>query len=240
MQLPPPPILQQSQQLPSSTRIVDLDRQHQHMPPGTRVERQDQQSTTYQHIDAHPNPYGHSTPNLSEMSPPIQARINTDPYQQQHNQRQQGGVGQVQGGSGQSPSVGQGFPPRDIPKMDPSQIIIDEQARPNYIPTEHQTIDQAYLQQYEKNTQREIDEYLDKHKRESKWTSIWESSQIPIMIGLLFFVFNMPIASMLIKKYMSVMDMHDVDGNFSISGLLIKSVVFGITYYLVQLLFNSI
>ena len=210
---------QPSQSSQSSTRIVDLDRQqfqHQHLPPTTRNERVDQSSTSYQHlVDIHPNPYGHSTQKLEDMRPPMPPRGSEIPR-----------------GSETQPNTG--FPPNDMPKKEQSQITIDEQTRPNYIPQAHQTIDQSYLQQYEKNTQREINEYMDKHKRESRLTKLWECSQIPIIVGLLFFMFNIPIISSFVTKYLTFMVIYDANGMFNISGLIFKSIAFGFSYYILN------
>jgi len=231
-------------QQPSSTKIIDLDRQQHQLPSfsinNDRIDTASS-STTYKPINVHPSPYGYPS-NGYEMPPPIPVRGGAS--LSDYDITGQGG----QGGQGYNPTISlnqqseimptmnqpTGILPRDIPKGDISKLTTDEQIITGYIPPAKQTIDQAYLQQYEKNTQRELDEYLDKHSRESKLTQLWESCQIPIFIGIMFFIFNLPIVSTIILKYLSFMATYDVAGNFVLSGLLFKSAFFGIIYYFIM------
>jgi len=56
--------------------------------------------------------------------------------------------------------------------------------------------------------------------------------QIPSFIGILFFVFQMPLIDALIFKKFSFMRIYNEDGNFNFYGLFVKSLMFGFSYSL--------
>jgi hypothetical protein len=55
--------------------------------------------------------------------------------------------------------------------------------------------------------------------------------QVPIVIILLYFFFQMPIMNTLLFKKFSFLSIYNDDGNFNLSGLMLKSILFGATYY---------
>jgi hypothetical protein len=58
--------------------------------------------------------------------------------------------------------------------------------------------------------------------------------QTPILICILFFIFQLPIINTIIFKKFSFLSLHNEDGNFNFYGLLFKSMMFGSLFYSVQ------
>jgi len=132
-----------------------------------------------------------------------------------------------------SPSFQQSLPPRDMPK-DPSVYTNDEQIQANYIPplpAVSMNISNEYMKKYEKEKEKEWKEHAEKKRKQSRFETIIENSQIPIFVAILFFIFHMPIVNNYIFRKLSFLAIYDSDGNFNTYGLLLKSVLFGISFY---------
>ncbi len=167
----------------------------------------------YQPINAHPNPYGNqqTAPEglpLPEASP-------------QRNQQQYTVENMPQ----------QRLPSRDIPinTLDYQQ---DNEIKPNHVPSVKLTSD--YIRDYEKANEEELKLHRQqKYRQETAHDTISEL-QIPILITVLYFIFQMPIVTTMMRKYLSFANLYSEDGNFNITGLLFKSVLFGSLYYFMQ------
>ena len=192
-----------------STRITDLPEnlggQVSGMPPTQKIQqRESVQSMTYQTIDPHPNPYGHPPPSVPQLPTTSFSNI------QQHQQ----------------------LPPRDFPK-DTTQYTQDEQIQANYIPplpNYQKNITNEYMLQYEREKEKELKTHEEKKKKKSKKDEIIEQSQLPIFLSILFFLFNMPFINRMFFQRFAFL--YEADGNISTYGLLMKSSLFGIAYYL--------
>jgi hypothetical protein len=132
-----------------------------------------------------------------------------------------------------APSFQQSLPPRDIPK-DSINYTNDAQVQPNYIPplpAVSMNISNEYMMKYEQEKQKEWKEHAEKKRKQSRFETIIENSQIPIFVALLFFIFHMPIVNNYIFRKFSFLSIYDTDGNFNTYGLLLKSALFGFIYY---------
>lgn len=174
-------------------------------------------SNTYMPIDVHPNPYGIPQPPPGGMLPP------------EHTQGRVGG-GAMEGPS-YVPDVPQRLPQRDIP-MNTMDHIQDEQVQPNYIPLPKLTSD--YIQDYQVSHDHQIREYEEKKMREKTREHWIDIVQWPILVGLLYFVFQLPIINTLIFKRLSFLSIYREDGNFNLLGLSLKSTVFAVLYLGIQ------
>lgn len=160
--------------------------------------------SSYTPIDLHPNPYGHPPPSVPTYPSP----------------------------SFQQKSASQTLPPRDIPK-DPTVYTNDEQIQANYIPplpNYQKNITNEYMLQYEREKEKELKTHEEKKKKKSKKDEIIEQSQLPIFLSILFFLFNMPFINRMFFQRFAFL--YEADGNISTYGLLMKSSLFGIAYYL--------
>jgi len=124
----------------------------------------------------------------------------------------------------------QRLPSRDIPRI---QIMYtnDEQITPNYLPQSKSKTD--FVKDTENDTEEKLQEHENKKKRKNKLNDLINEFQIPIFIGILFFIFQMPIVNNLVFKKLSFLSITNPDGNFNVSGLLMKSMLFGSFYYFV-------
>ena len=122
------------------------------------------------------------------------------------------------------------LPSRDIP-MGTSNMMNDAQVKPNYVP-------QRQMQQNE-----EYEDYIDQHEEEAMNEEKYKSSvntndnmeniykliQIPLLVGILYFAFQLPVFRKYILKYLP--SVFNSDGNYNISGLVFISSLFGLSYF---------
>ena len=184
-------------------------------------------------INVHPNPYGISAQNpimpnpqqpnvyqMPQMNPMEQ--ISVQKPKQQFSEQQMMELQNMQQ---------MRLPSRDIP-IDTTNYSNDEQTQPNYIPKSNVSSD--YIRDYEETTDKHIREHEQKKYRESRIDAILTKLQTPILICILFFIFQLPVINTMIFKKFSFLSLHNEDGNFNFYGLLFKSMLFGSLYYSVQ------
>jgi hypothetical protein len=115
---------------------------------------------------------------------------------------------------------------RDIP-MNPSSISNDAQIQPNYIPpTPKQHVD--YIEDHEE-TDDMIEKYNRNMNRNNSADEIYNELQVPILLAVLYFLFQLPFLRKLLCKYIPAL--FSSDGNLNFNGIVFKSVLFAITYY---------
>ena len=198
----------------SMTRIMDLPE-----GPSTKGFSMDQGlSNTYMPIDTHPNPYGIPPPPPGGILPPQQT--------QQDKMRES-----PMYSPDEYSNMVQKLPQRDIP-MNISQHTQDEQIQPNYIPQPKLTRD--YIQEYQDSSDRKIREHEERRMREKVRSHWLDELQIPILIGLLYFVFQLPIVNTVIFKQLSFLSIYREDGNFNLFGLTLKCILFATSYYTIH------
>ena len=200
------------------TRIADLPDnmssstgggfQAQHRDSGSRGGSMQNQ---YQPLNIHQNPYGIPEPTDRQLpSIPVNG----------------GGSGGFSGDSMQRappPMMNRGFP------QDTESYQNDEQVIPNHIPSKKLTTD--YLREYEERMSKmNIEDQQAQHRKELV-VSVYDELQTPILIGVLFFLFQVPIINTLMFKYLSFMKIYNDDGNLNLYGILFKSILFGFVYF---------
>jgi hypothetical protein len=70
--------------------------------------------------------------------------------------------------------------------------------------------------------------YIDSHSCDE----IYNDLQSPLLLAVLYFLFQLPIFKKLLFKYFSVL--FSKDGNYNINGYLFTSVLFGLLFYLLS------
>ena len=117
---------------------------------------------------------------------------------------------------------------RDIPR-NTENIMQDPQIQANYIPPNRETED--YIGDYEDN-----DEIISKYNRrveqDSSLDQLYDEIQVPLLICILYFLFQLPIFRRLLFKYFPVLFFRD--GNINIYGYLFTSVLFGTLYFFIS------
>jgi len=205
----------------SVTRIVDLP-EGPYMGAGAFSAQGSQKdvsgfSNTYLPIDVHPNPYGMPAPPPGGILPP---------------EHTQGKYPQSSASTQYIPEVQQRLPQRDIP-MNTTDHIQDEQIQPNYIPPPPK-LTTDYIQEYQVSQDRQIREYEEKKMREKVREHWLDQLQWPILIGLIYFVFQLPIVNTIIFKRLSFLSIYRDDGNFNLIGLTLKSLIFAGVYMIIK------
>jgi hypothetical protein len=230
-----------------TTRIADLpdNISYELLPQQQQPQPQQFQegtNTQYMPMNIHPNPYGISAQNpimgLPEQSSPSMHR-HQDPqmqqmqqmqqieYIQQQQEHQQMTEQQMYEIQNQAPLR---LPSRDIP-ISTTQYTNDPQVHANYIPPSNVSSD--YVQDASRLTEEKIKKHQQEKHRESRFDELMTEFQIPIMICLLYFIFQLPVINSVIFKRFSLFAIYHADGNFNMYGLIMKSILFGIAFYFV-------
>lgn len=215
----------------SMTRIVDLPDINTQSQMNSAVQPQMQQmpmqqmsqglaTDAYIPMNIHPNPYGIPKPPPGGILPPQQTTSSTMSEKNYVNELD---------------NIQQRLPQRDIP-MDPLRHIQDVEVQPNYIPPPKVTYD--YIQEYQVSTDKKIKEYELQKKTEQKREEWLEELQMPILVSLIYFVFQLPIVNTLLFKRFSFLSIYREDGNFNLVGLTLKCVFFGSVFYLLEKIMN--
>jgi hypothetical protein len=178
---------------------------------------------TYVPLNIHPNPYG-----VQQQDPTLPLPQNIQ--QRGANQVPQGGQSQM---SGLDPAAEMQYklPSRDIP-MNTLAYQHDEEIQPNFVPKAKLTSD--YIREYEEASEARLREHEQKKHREQKADSWFAALQTPILIAILYFLFQLPIVTTIMYKYFAFLKIHNTDGNLNLAGLIAKSVAFGLLFYGLQ------
>jgi hypothetical protein len=178
---------------------------------------------TYMPMNIHPNPYGGNQP-PSQIQPPayqvtpkneqmlvsMPSNLTAEQYMVLQNMPQQR------------------LPSRDIP-IDTAGYSHDEQIQPNYIPSAKLGSD--FVKEYEDLTDKKL-ERKEKEKYQSRLLdTIISELQTPVIVGLLYFIFQMPFMNNLIFKKFTFFAMYNDDGDINFNGVILKSILFGIMFY---------
>ena len=70
-----------------------------------------------------------------------------------------------------------------------------------------------------------------KKSRIEKIESLLNEFQTPVLIAILYFIFQTPYLDKIVFKKFSFLNLTNMDGNFNIYGLITKSLLFGFSYY---------
>jgi hypothetical protein len=198
----------------TSTRIADLPEYNGFSGPGNNVG-----NNTYLPLDTHPNPYGISPPSQMPLpvaskpgrsgAPPQSQNTDYNPYvdtqQPQHR-----------------------LPSRDIP-MDTTVHTQDEYVQANHIPAPPKRVtfdDKDYVQEYES---RVVNKQVTRGP--SRLEQLWTEYQTVILVVLLYFTFQLPTVNTVLYKKISFLPLYKEDGSLNLYGLIVKSIIFGLTFY---------
>jgi len=126
------------------------------------------------------------------------------------------------------------IPTRDIP-MNPNAFTHDEQIKANYVP-DHNT-ERDYIREHIS-----MDEIIRDNARSQNRMdtieAIYIDLQIPILLGVMYFIFQMPFFRAQLLHFLP--SMFAADGNFNIVGLTGTSVIFAVCYFLIMKIFNKL
>jgi hypothetical protein len=179
----------------------------------------------YQPLNVHQNPYGIPEPTDTQiaMGPSSMGHL-SNPNMSNPNMMGPGG-----GSGGFSGESMQRAPPSMVNRGINQEYQTDEMIQPNHIPSAKLTTD--YLREYEDRMGKMNEEHQREKHRKELITSLYDEFQTPILIGVLFFLFQIPMINSLMFKYLNFMKIYDDDGNLNLYGIMLKSILFGLTYF---------
>ena len=124
---------------------------------------------------------------------------------------------------------------RDIP-MNTQMATQDPQIQPNYIPDSYKrdyinTEEEAYPEKII-----DTDTYYQKNKMNNNLDDLYDEIQIPLLIAVLYFLFQLPIFKKYLYKFFPVLFARD--GNINLYGYTFTSIIFGLLYYLLFKIMN--
>jgi hypothetical protein len=127
------------------------------------------------------------------------------------------------------------LPSRDMPTST-NHIAQDVQVQPNYVPAPPpQRSD--YIQQYEENNDI-VDDYYEKQKRNASLDSMYDELQTPLLLAVLFFLFQLPFFKKYLFAYMPMLFLND--GNYNLYGFVFMSAFFAFVYYILSKTMNNL
>lgn len=133
------------------------------------------------------------------------------------------------------------IPTRDIP-MNPNAFTHDEQARPNYVPQPQPPQGMGggggdYIKDHTS-----MESIVRANARQSNQIdtieAIYYDLQMPILIGVLYFIFQMPVFRAQLLHFLP--SLFGEDGNFKIMGLTATSAMFAGTFFVIMKIFNKL
>ena len=123
------------------------------------------------------------------------------------------------------------LPSRDVP-MNSANIIQDEQVKANYLPNSDK---KGYIEEQDTYNSM-MERNRTKEEQNDRLDVIYDEFQLPILIMVLFFIFQLPFDQKKLIGFFPTLFLKD--GNMSMGGYLTKTILFGITFYAIMKLTN--
>jgi len=183
-------------------------------------------NNNYVPINPHPNPYGNNPnpngiPPWDSRPPPPQSDQTTSlddlpPF---------------------VPSQQHRLPSRDIPS-DTTRFAQDEETQANYVPTPPPAATRRvndYIKEYDASESHRVREHEVAKHRQYWVEETLRSYQIPLLLAVLYFVFQMHVVSRVLFLYLGKLGLfYQDDGSLNVNGMLMKSALFAGVYWAVQ------
>jgi hypothetical protein len=113
------------------------------------------------------------------------------------------------------------LPSRDIP-LHTEQLTQDAQVQPNYVPP-------PVIRDYINVSDDDINNYYRTEKIDNSLDSIYDELQAPLLLAVLYFLFQLPFFKKSLFKYLPFL--FHTDGNYNFNGLIFSCALFGFIYY---------
>jgi hypothetical protein len=180
--------------------------------------------TTYTQMNVHPNPYGQGPPQQGAIPHPQQTYVHKASMQSQGQNSYLGNSEPQIRSMPQHP-----LPIRDVPH-DTTGYQQDVAIKPNYIP-KPRDMDETYVYEQEDRIRRQKRAKKQKMFSDWKFDDIVAELQQPIIVAVLFLVFQSPTLPILMAKYLTFLPLFGETGDLTVTGSLFKSAVFGAAYF---------
>ena len=171
------------------------------------------------------DPMGSNANNISITASEHISNSNTNSGQQSTLALDQSTISQIVNGLQQASVAGATMlPSRDIPQNTQGHTQ-DNYIKPNYIPPPTNT---DYI-----NNKDDTSEYINSYQNDAhiknSLDTIYDELQTPLLMSILYFLFQLPIIKKMLFKYIPLL-CHS-DGNYNLNGLLFSSIVFGLLFF---------
>lgn len=161
--------------------------------------------------------------NVANPSQNLQQERDNDPMVMQKN------LNQFVTGLQQASAAGMtSLPSRDIPQNQ-DHIAQDAQIKPNYIPMPAYADQHDYIRDHQTN-EAIIRAQEKKQEKGNLLDSIYADIQTPVLIGVLYFIFQLPVVRKQLFNFLPML--FNKDGNHNLSGFLFTSSAFALIYVL--------
>jgi hypothetical protein len=224
-------------QAPMQPTVFPPSSQHQSSLANTVIQGASQ--SNYMPINIHPNPYGNNQDGggIGHELPPWSEPGGTRDTQGDRSRRN---IIHEQTTSLDSlpdfvPQQHQKLPSRDIP-MSTTNYSQDEEIHANYIPPPPKTKRvKDYIKEYDESESTRIREHESSKFREHWIEEAFRSYQLPLLIAILYFIFQMNVVSRVLFVYLGKLGwFYQEDGAMNVYGMLIKSMMFASVYWAIQ------
>ena len=119
------------------------------------------------------------------------------------------------------------LPSRDIP-MNAAALATDEQIKPNYLP---ESDAKKYIEEQD-TYQSMMEKNKHKHQQQDRLDVLYDEFQLPILIMVLFFIFQLPFVQTKLSSFFPKLFLKD--GHMSMGGYMTKTLMFGATFYTIM------
>lgn len=175
-------------------------------------------------ISALPNEVSQKNNVVMKVSDKVEQNVNNTMQKATPTELSQESIHQIVQGLQQAQG-GTSLPSRDIP-INNQKIVQDEQVKPNFVP---QSENNNYIEEESTTMEKMLQENYDKKQQVDRLDSLYEEIQTPLLTSVLFLIFQLPYFQKNMIKYAP--SLFNRDGNYNISGYMLKTLMFGISVY---------
>ena len=186
----------------------------------------------YMPLNVHPNPFG----NASGTEAPQWDAIPPPQYNPPRNPSAQ--TSSLDMIPDFVPPQPQRLPSRDIP-TNQNHYTHDEEVQANYIPPPPKVKD--YIKEYDETESKRVRDHEITKYRQDWMEDIARSYQIPVLLAILYFIFQMKVVSRVMFAYLGRLGLfYQEDGSLNIYGMGLKSSLFAGVYWALMWIQQSI
>ena len=169
----------------------------------------------------------------AQLANPMMQQIATKAPEQNQQQNQNNYNEMISQLQKASISGATGLPTRDIP-INPTVVNNDVEIKPNFIP---QTDNNDYISN-SISPEQLISQNNIKQNNIDKLDAFYNEFQLPLLVSVLYFLFQLPIFKKTIKQFLPVLFSND--GNPNLYGYLFNSVLFSTLFYILIKIVNQL
>ena len=169
------------------------------------------------------------SPNIAGLNSQIPNQQQIHQPQQLQQQQQPNVINELVSGLQRASANGlTNLPSRDIP-MNTMNMMSDQQVQPNFVPRPPPNQPHVnYIEEHDEDLTNEV-RNANTVNTNDNMENIYKLIQVPLLVGILYFAFQLPITRKYTMKYLP--SVFNTDGNFNISGLVFMSSLFALGYF---------